>query len=145
MNLFKRIAVGTAAIVVLTAAGAAEFRVPSATMTIDERQFGFLIGGNIGGGSLQFGEQLYPFKIGGVSVGNIGASHVRGFGRVYNLTRIDDFAGSYTRVGASATMVNGSGMLRLRNKRGVIIELDTTSKGLQLSAGGGGVKITLRP
>ena len=145
MNLFKRIAVGTAAIVVLTAAGAAEFRVPSATMTIDERQFGFLIGGNIGGGSLQFGEQLYPFKIGGVSVGDIGASHVRGFGRVYNLTRIDDFAGSYTRVGASATMVNGSGMLRLRNKRGVIIELDTTSKGLQLSAGGGGVKITLRP
>ena len=145
MNLFKRIAAGIVAIVVMTAAGAAEFRVPSATITIDERQFGFLIGGNIGGGSLQFGDRLYPFKIGGVSVGDIGASHVRGFGRVYNLTRTNDFAGSYTRVGASATMVNGSGMLRLRNKRGVIIELDTTSKGLQLSAGGGGVKITLRP
>jgi hypothetical protein len=143
MTIF-RTALGAVAALMLTAAGAAEFRMPSATMTIDETQFGFLLGGSIGGGSLQFGNTLYPFKIGGVSFGDIGASHVRGFGQVFNLTRVTDFAGTYTRLAASATIVNGSGLLRLRNKRGVVIELDTTSKGLQLSAGAGGVKITMR-
>ncbi len=138
-------AVAAVAMTMLTAAtGQPDLRLPSATITIDERQFGFLVGGSVGGGSLQFGDTLYPFKIGGVSFGDIGASHVRGFGRVFNLTRVDDFAGTYTRVAASATIVNGSGLLRLRNKRGVVIELDTTSKGLQLSAGAGGVKITMR-
>ena len=132
-------------VVLLTAAaGQPDPRLPSATLSINETQFGFLLGGNVGGGSLQFGDKFYPFKVGGISVGDIGASHVRGFGRVFNLTRIEDFAGTYARVAASATFVSGSGTLRLRNKHGVIIELDTTSKGLQLSAGAGGVKITLR-
>lgn len=136
---------GVAAAILLTAAaGQPELRLPSATMTIDETQFGFLLGGNIGGGSLQFGDRFYKFKIGGISVGDIGASHVRGFGRVFNLDRVADFAGTYTRVGASATLVNGSGLLRLRNRNGVVLELDTTSKGLQLSAGAGGVKISLK-
>jgi len=136
---------GAIAVVLLTAAtGQPDMRVPSATITIDERQFGFLIGGSIGGGSLQFGDTLYPFKIGGVSFGDIGVSHVRGFGRVFNLARVMDFAGTYTRVAASATIGNGSGLLRLRNKHGVVIELDTTSKGLQLSAGAGGVKVTMQ-
>jgi hypothetical protein len=136
---------GVVGVVLLTAAaGQPDMRLPSATMTIDETQFGFLLGGNVGGGSLQFGDKFYPFKVGGISVGDIGASHVRGYGRVFNLTRVEDFAGTYTRVAASATFVSGSGTLRLRNKHGVIIELDTTSKGLQLSAGAGGVKITLR-
>lgn len=139
-----RFALGAAAVVLLAASGQPDLRVPSATMTIDETQFGFLLGGNVGGGSLQFGEKFYKFRIGGVSVGDIGASHVRGFGRVFNLDRIEDFAGTYTRVSASATLVSGSGLLRLRNKHGVILELDTTSKGLQLSAGAGGVKISLK-
>nr|WP_295659498.1 hypothetical protein [Polymorphobacter sp.] len=136
---------GVVGLILLTAAaGQPDPRLPSATVTIDETQFGFLLSGNVGGGTLQFGDKFYPFKVGGISVGDIGASHVRGFGRVFNLTHIDDFAGTYTRVAASATFVNGSGALQLRNKRGVVIELDTTSKGLELSAGAGGVKITLR-
>ena len=143
--MLRHFAVGAAAIIGLIGAAPGEFRVPSATMTIDETQFGFLLGGNVGGGSLQFGDRLYAFKIGGVSFGDIGASRVRGFGRVYNLNQVADFAGTYTKVNVSATLGSGWGLLRLRNKRGVVLELDTTSKGLQLSAGGGGVKITLRP
>ncbi|UAJ10824.1 hypothetical protein [Polymorphobacter megasporae] len=136
---------GAVAMIVLTGAtGKPDTRLPSATITIDETQFGFLLGGNVGGGKLQFGDKFYPFKVGGISVGDIGVSHVRGYGQVFNLTRVADFAGTYTRVAASATFVSGSGALQLRNKHGVVIELDTTSKGLQLSAGAGGVKITMR-
>lgn len=124
-------------------AQAADMKVPSGTLSINETQFGFLLGGNFGGGTLSF-HGRHPFKIGGISIGDLGASHVRGFGRVYNLTHIADFPGTYTKLDASATLVNGSGALRLKNEHDVIIELDTTSKGLQLSAGAGGVKITLR-
>lgn len=140
----KHLGLGVLAVFMLAGAGEPDLRVPAATVTIDETQFGFLLGGSVGGGSLQFGDKTYPFKIGGMSFGDIGVSHVRGFGRVFNLPRAEAFAGTYTRVGASATLVNGSGLLRLRNKEGVILELDTTSKGLQLSAGAGGVKITMR-
>lgn len=136
-----------AAAVVTAAAGpalAADVKVPSGTLTIDETQFGFLLGGNVGGGTLTFHGKAVPFKVGGISVGDLGVTKVRGFGRVYNLTRVADFAGTYTKLDASATLVKGSGALRLKNSHDVIIELDTTSKGLQLSAGAGGVKVSLK-
>ena len=48
---------------------------PSGTVTIDETQFGFIIGGSAGGGELVFKGKKYPFKIGGLSVGaNVGVS-----------------------------------------------------------------------
>ncbi len=118
--------------------------VRAGTVTINEAQFGFLIGGNTGGGVLHFHGKSYPFKVGGISIGDIGGSKVRGFGTVYNLTSIDQFAGTFTKLDASATLVHGSGALRLKNEHDVVLDLDTTSKGLQLSAGAGGVKISLR-
>ena len=122
---------------------AAEPMVKSGTITIDEAQFGFLVGGSTGGGVLHFHGHSYPFKVGGINVGTLGGSKVKGFGTVYNLTSAADFAGTYVKAEASATAVNGSGALKLK-KGDIVIELDTNSKGLQLSANGGGVKISLR-
>ncbi len=93
---------------------------------------------------LHFHGKSYPFKIGGISIGDIGGSKVRGYGTVYNLTSVDQFAGTFSKLDASATLVNGSGALRLKNEHDVVLELNTTSKGLQLSAGAGGVKISMR-
>ncbi len=142
-SLFTAIA---AVAVMATAAplAAATPMVRSGTITINEAQFGFLIGGNTGGGVLHFNGKSYPFKVGGISIGDIGGSKVRGFGTVYNLNTVADFSGTFTKLDASATLVKGSGALRLKNEHDVILEIDTTSKGLQLSAGAGGVKITLR-
>ncbi len=117
--------------------------VKSGTITIDEAQFGFLVGGSTGGGVLHFHGHSYPFKVGGINVGTIGGSHVKGYGTVYNLKSVEDFPGTYAKAEASATAYKGSGALKLQ-KDDVVLELDTNSKGLQLSANGGGVKITMR-
>ena len=116
---------------------------PVGTITIDEKQIGFLVGGSLGGGTLSYGGKTYPFKIGGLSVGNIGVSKLKATGEVYNMTSVSQFAGTYAKAEASATLLKGAGALRLENENGVVLELKTTSGGLQLSAGGGGVKITL--
>ena len=145
MTIFKKLALGVAMAAVLTGSvQAADMKTPSGTVTIDETQFGFLLGGSLGGGKLMFHGKTRAFKIGGISIGDIGASKVKGYGTVYNLTKVEDFAGTYTKLDASATLLKGSGTLRLKNNHDVILDLDTTSKGLQLSAGAGGVKVTLK-
>ena len=116
---------------------------PAATVSINETQFGFLIGGNVGGGTLTFRGKSYPFKIGGISVGDLGVTKVRGYGEVYDLKTLSRFAGTYTELDASATLGKGEGALRLKNDKGVELDIHTRSKGLQLSAGAGGVKVTM--
>ncbi len=138
------IATAVAAATALAVPAAAGPMVPTGTVTIDEAQFGFLIGGNTGGGVLHFHHKSYPFKIGGISIGDIGGSKVKGFGTVYNLKSVADFPGTFSKLDASATAGKGEGALKLKNEHDVVLELHTSSTGLQLSAGAGGVKITLR-
>ena len=134
----------TAALTFGSAALAADPMVKSGTITISETQFGFLVGGSTGGGTLKYKGKTHAFKIGGLAVGNIGVSKVRGAGTVYNLNSLSDFAGTYSKLEASATLGEGAGALTLKNDKGVVLKLETSSGGLQLSAGAGGVKITLK-
>ncbi len=145
MTIWRNIVLASTAALVLGGSPlAAKAMRPSGTISIDETQFGFLVGGNIGGGKLMFHGKTYPFKLGGISIGDIGASKVKGMGEVYDLTQVSDFAGTYTKLDASATAGKGSGSLRLKNEHGVTLEISTRSKGLQLSAGAGGVKVTMK-
>ncbi len=143
MTTIWRTLMAAAAVAGLGSAPLAAKDVRSGTIAIDETQFGFLIGGSLGGGTLTYKGKAYKFKIGGVSVGKLGVAKVRGYGQVYNLTDITKFAGTYVAADAGATAGKGEGSIRLKNSDGVVLDLDTRSKGLQLSASGGGVKITL--
>ncbi|QXQ06613.1 hypothetical protein KX816_00540 [Sphingosinicellaceae bacterium] len=134
----------TAALTFSSSAIAADPMVKSGTITISETQFGFLVGGSTGGGTLRYKGKSHAFKIGGLAVGNIGVSKVRGAGTVYNLHSLSDFAGTYSKLEASATLGKGEGALTLKNDKGVVLKLNTSSGGLQLSAGAGGVKIKLK-
>ena len=144
MTNLRTLAFAAVAAVAFTAAPAAAKMTPSGTIAINETQFGFLVGGSTGGGTLTFNGKSHAFKIGGLSVGNIGVSKVRATGTVYNLANLSEFAGNYVKAEASATVIEGKGSLKLQNKAGVIIELETSSGGLQLSASGGGVNISLK-
>lgn len=118
---------------------------PSGTIVIDETQIGFILGGSLGGGKLEFKGKTYPFKIGGLSFGaNLGVSKSKATGTVYGLTDIKDFPGTYAKVAASATFGGGGGGLQLENEHGIKMVLSAETKGLQLDAGGGGVKITMK-
>jgi len=121
-------------------------KVPDGTVTIDETQFAFIIGGSVGGGKLSFQGKDYDFKVGGLTVGaNVGASKMSAAGDVFNLTDVAKFPGTYTKVDVSATMGGGEGILRLKNENGVVIDLKSRNQGLQLNVGSAsGVKITMK-
>lgn len=103
MKSSKLISIAAAALMLGGTAASAAPRHASGTISIDETQFGFLIGGNTGGGTLHFHGKSYRFKIGGITVGNLSVTHVRGYRKVYNLTDPADLAGTYVDLQASAT------------------------------------------
>lgn len=121
-------------------------KVPDGTVTIDETQFAFIVGGSVGGGKLSFKGKDYDFKLGGLTVGaNVGAAKISAAGEVFNLTDVAKFPGTYTKVDVSATMGGGEGILRLKNENGVILDLKSRNQGLQLNVGSAsGVKIEMK-
>lgn len=115
---------------------------PVAQVSIEQTQFGLIIGGSFGGGILTYQGNKYPFQLGGLSLGaNIGASKMAAVGNVYDMKRLEDFPGTYVQVDASATLGGGVGGMTLKNENGVLMRLSGTSQGLQLNVGASGVSI----
>jgi hypothetical protein len=141
MNLTKWFATGFLALSV-SAGGMAAAKQPDAQITIDETQFGFVIGGSVGEGVLNIDGKKHPFKIGGLGVGaNIGISKMSASGNVYDLKKLEDFPGNYGRVGGSVAAGVGTGGMTLRNEKGVTLELKGTTEGLQFDISASGVNI----
>ena len=119
---------------------------PVGTGSIDETQFGLIIGDSTGGGVLTFNGKQYPFTLGGFSLGaNIGVSKFTATGEVYDMTDISQFAGTYTQLSGSYALGGGKGSTNLKNQNGVIMSLEGTTQGLQLNVGSSGVTVTLKP
>lgn len=117
---------------------------PSGTVTIERTNVGIGIGGSFGGGKLTWKGRTYPFDIEGIEVGSVGFSRSTANGTVYNLKSLEDFNGTYTAVGASATVGGGGGVSKMRNQNGVVINLGSTSKGLRMKAGLDGLTVKLK-
>ena len=117
---------------------------PSGRVAINETQFGLILGGSVGGGTLTFKGKEHPFKIGGLSLGaNVGVSRMRAVGEVYDLKDISKFPGTYTKLDAAVALGGGVGGLRMRNENGVIMRLDSRTQGLQFNIGMSGVTVTM--
>ncbi len=109
---------------------------PVGKVTIAEKQFGLILGGSEGGGKLTFKGKQYPFTLKGLSAGlNVGASKMSAVGEVYAMKKVSDFPGTYTKLEASVAMGGGVGGLRLQNENGVIMNLRSRTKGLDLNLG----------
>lgn len=117
---------------------------PSGTVTINEYELAYIFNGQVGGGKLNFQGNTYDFKLGGLGVGGIGASHIAASGEVYNLNNVSQFPGTYAQasVGYSATD-QGKGHIWLQNQNGVVLHLKTSQQGLGLTAGADGIVITM--
>lgn len=136
--------VALAAAFVAGLALAGDAKQPSGTVTIDETQFGFIVGGSTGGGTLTVNGKDYPFKLGGLSVGaNVGVSKISATGEVYDLNKVSDFPGTYTKLDASVALGGGVGGLHLKNENGVIMRLESRTQGLQLNLGMSGVTVAM--
>jgi hypothetical protein len=89
----------------------------------------------IGGGKgiLTLHGQHYAFVAAGVSIGaTIGASAsvLRGTARFINTA--NDLAGTYTGVGGGAAVVAGVSAVKLRNEKGVVLELRGARLGVEV-------------
>jgi hypothetical protein len=124
---------------------AADAKQPVGKVSIQEKEFGFIIGGSKGSGTLTFRGKEHPFKLKGLSVGaNVGASKMSAAGEVYDMTKISQFPGTYTKLDASVALGGGMGGLRLKNENGVIMVLHSRTEGVDINLGSmSGMTVTM--
>jgi lipid-binding SYLF domain-containing protein len=105
---------------------------------------GFILGFGSGSGSLYFGGKRYRLNLGGVSLGaTIGVASVDFVGRARNLRRPSDIEGTYKAVGAGVAAAGGGSVARLRNSRGVELEVRGKQIGFMASVDLSGLRIRI--
>jgi len=114
-----------------------------ATLTMSEGQVAVGIGYSWGKGVLTYQGKEYPFKVKGISVVDIGITKATSMGKVYNLKKLEDFNGNYTAASAEGTIAGGAGALTMKNQNGVVIDLVSTTAGVNLKLSVEGVSFTL--
>lgn len=116
---------------------------PAATLKLTEGQVGLGIGWSWGKGVLSYKGKNYPFKVAGLSVGDVGITEAKAEGKVYNLKKLSDFNGNFLSAAAEATVAVGAGETVMKNDKGVEIHLLPKTKGVNLKLAGEGVNFTL--
>jgi hypothetical protein len=116
---------------------------PDASLKLTEGQVALGIGWSWGKGVLTYKGKHYPFKVDGISVGDVGVTEAKAEGEVYNLKKLSNFTGSFTAAAAEATLALGAGAVAMKNENGVVIHLYPKTKGVNLKLAAEGVKFTL--
>ena len=110
------------------------------------KSVGFIVGVEWGSGTVTLrGGRVVQLRVRTLKAGMIGLEAVQAAGRVYNLDprRPADIVGTYASIGGGLTVGGGVGAQRMKNEKGVIIEIDETSQGLAAKIAGAGVAIEL--
>jgi len=118
---------------------------PSATLEVQSEKMRLLAGGTGGKGTLHFNGQDYAFtyKSSSAGVGAKAVSSMKATGKVYGLTKIEDFPGRYSAVSSAAIAGSAQTKAKYKGDNGVVIELSGTVKGAGLSMGAGIATIKL--
>jgi len=118
----------------------------NATIEMTIGKIGFLVGVSRGDGRVFYNGRQAELDINGLRVGlTIGASFANMRGEVYNLTRLEDIAGTYVTAQASAVAISGGGQnLVLINEHNVRLVLWGEQRGLDASLDAGGMLISFR-
>jgi hypothetical protein len=118
---------------------------PVATLVMHQVQAAYIGSANGGYGTLYYQGGSYPFDIGGLGIGGLGASTIDATGEVYGMSDLSQFAGSYVqgRYGF-ALGTTSRGDLWLKNNDGVVLHLHAKRTGLMLTLGGDVIVIDLK-
>ncbi|HVM99212.1 MAG TPA: hypothetical protein VMT68_03275 [Caulobacteraceae bacterium] len=117
---------------------------PPTTIHFHGGSVGFIVGVGGASGYVNYRGVRYPIDVSGLKVGTIGVNSYDVDGKVLNLHRLADIEGTYAAGEASATAGGGAGGLDMTNGKGVEIQASSSSAGLQLTLGPGGVTIKLK-
>jgi hypothetical protein len=112
-------------------------------VSIETRSAAVGVGVTQGNGVLEYQGQEYPFTITGFSIGEVGATKAVAKGEVYNLHRVEDFAGTFVAATAGATIGGGAGVAAMKNQHGVGMVWTATSQGLSFSLAPSGLNVKL--
>ena len=101
------------------------------------------IGYSWGHGTLIFHGEHYPIAVSGLSLATVGVVGYSASGEVYGLKSPRDINGVYTSVVAEGTFGGGAGATAMKNQHGVVIQMTSTTQGLNLTLAAEGVKVAL--
>ena len=140
-HLIKSIsAVAAAAFIAATSAPALA---DSGAVRLRMANAGFIVGIGGGNGTLTFRGRTYPLRIGGITLGTIGASGGTLVGRARHLRTATDIVGTYSAIGAGAALAGGARVIRMQNSNGVILELQGMQAGFEASLGLSGFSLQM--
>jgi hypothetical protein len=123
----------------------AQGRGGTGTVRIEIAKAGFIVGVQGGSGVLTFRGRSYPLSIGGVSLGaTIGASSAVLVGTAQNLRSPGDIVGAYGQTEAGLAVIAGGKSARLRNDKGVVLNLRGRQVGREFSLDLSGMVISMR-
>src|SRR5262249_20007497 len=118
MRQFAMGLVVTAALSLPLSSALAKASRPDATLQLNQGSVAAGIGFSWGGGTLTYQGKRYPVSVDGLTVGSVGISRATAAGSVYNLKKLEDFNGTYTAVGAGATVAGGGSVATMPNQNG---------------------------
>ncbi len=121
----------------------AQDRQPDATIRLSGESVGVGVGVRWGAGVLTFRGTAYPITIEGLSVGEVGVTTGDVEGAVYNLQRLEDFAGTYASASMGVTFAGGGVVTAMWNLHGVRITLTELTQGFALQLATEGVWVRL--
>jgi hypothetical protein len=102
------------------------------------------IGVSWGDGTLMYEGKPHTFTLSGLSVIDLGMSKIAAKGNVFNLRKLEDFAGTYAAAEAGATLGDGAGSVVMKSQHGVLIRVTSATQGVQLTLAAKGVDIRLK-
>lgn len=123
--------------------GGAHVQDPDATLKLSATALAAGAGYSWGGGKLRYKGKEYDVTIDGLTVGTVGITSIEAVGEVYELRKLEDFAGTYMAAVAGSTIGGGAGATTMKNQNGVVVKLSATTRGVGLTIGVSGVKFAL--
>jgi hypothetical protein len=117
----------------------------SGTVKMEIKAVALGIGVEWGGGTLtMYDGTTHDFKVGGLTLADVGVASVEAIGEVYQLVEAKDLAGTFLAGQAGGALVGGGSAIAMKNTNGVVMKLKSTQKGVRLTLAGEGLKIELK-
>jgi hypothetical protein len=104
----------------------------------------FIVGLGGGSGTLFYKGRFFPLSVGGISVLSIGVASTRLTGRAYNLHSAADIEGAYAAISGGLAFGAGRKVARLRNAKGVVLDLHGRQLGVEASLSLSALSIRLK-
>ncbi|MDN6713753.1 MAG: hypothetical protein L0L41_03925, partial [Acetobacter sp.] len=102
-------------------------------LSVRVEELGAVVGYQWGRGTLELGGHTYQIVARGGGVLAVGHAFFAAAGCVSNITRPEDFSGTYWTTGGSAVVGQGRGVLFMENAHGVDVHLAEQARGVLMS------------